>query len=202
MKFLFLCFALTSAVWGQDALVDKPGPDVAPSAVKAVADLGKQVVMGKYLAAVDKMYPQWKERTAARMGGMAKLEAQLQGVAKQMLQQGISIIEFTPVGQPTVHEVGMGKTVVQENGQQVEKMRYTKWLVLVPTSTKFRAMVDGKPEPILIESTGFQVAIADKNKLDWTFIDGASVTVHDLRSLFVNLPVDLALPPLEKRQIK
>jgi hypothetical protein len=55
---------------------------------------------------------------------------------------------------------------------------------------------------VIIESTGFQVAISDKGKADWTFIDGSAVSVNDLRSLFGNLPQDLELPPLEKRQIK
>ena len=53
-----------------------------------------------------------------------------------------------------------------------------------------------------VHSTGFQVAVTDKGKEDWTFIDGAGVTVNDLRSLFVNLPMNLELPPLEKRHIK
>ena len=88
------------------------------------------------------------------------------------------------------------------DGKPVERLRYTKWLVLVPTVTKFRTHIKGDPVAVTIESTGFQVAVTDKGKEDWTFIDGAGVTVNDLRSLFVNLPMNLELPPLEKRQIK
>jgi hypothetical protein len=57
-------------------------------------------------------------------------------------------------------------------------------------------------EVVIIESTSFQVAISDKAALDWTFIDGSDLTVGDLRSIFGNLPLDLELPALEKKQVK
>jgi len=81
-------------------------------------------------------------------------------------------------------------------------LRYTKWLVLGPTVTRFRAMIEGDPVAVNIESTGFQVAISDKGSDEWTFIDGSAVSVNDLRSLFITLPKDLELPPLEKKQIR
>ena len=202
MKRILLLLALTAGVRAQDAIVEVAPPAVVASAVKAVGDLGKEVVMGRYQVAVDRMYPQWKERTAARMGGMEKLQQQLDGVANQMLQQGISITDFKPQGQPRAFEVVAGKKVEVIDGIQVEKLRYTKWMVLVPTLTKFRALIKGDPLAVIIESTGFQVAISEKGKEDWTFIDGSAVSVNDLRSLFGNLPQDLELPPLEKRQIK
>jgi len=202
MKRILLLLALTAGVRAQDAIVEVAPPAVVASAVKAVGDLGKEVVMGRYQVAVDRMYPQWKERTAARMGGMEKLQQQLDGVANQMLQQGISITDFKPQGQPRAFEVVAGKKVEVIDGVQVEKLRYTKWMVLVPTVTKFRALIKGDPLAVIIESTGFQVAITEKGKEDWTFIDGSAVSVSELRSLFGNLPQDLELPPLEKRQIK
>lgn len=202
MKCLFLFFATAAVLHAQDAIVEVAPREVVASAVKAVGDLGKEVVMGRYQVAVDRMYPQWKERTAARMGGMGKLQEQLDGVAKQMLQQGISITDFTPQGQPRAFEVDAGKKVEVIDGKEIERLRYTKWMVLVPTVTKFRALIKGDPVAVIIESTGFQVAISDKGKDDWTFIDGSAVSVNDLRSLFGNLPRDLELPPLEKRQIK
>lgn len=202
MKRILLFLALTAGVRAQDAIVEVAPPAVVASAVKAVGDLGKEVVMGRYQMAVDRMYPQWKERTAMRMGGMEKLQEQLDGVANQMLQQGISITDFKPQGQPRAFEVDAGKKVELIDGKQIERLRYTKWMVMVPTVTKFRALIKGDPLAVIIESTGFQVAITEKGKEDWTFIDGSAVSVNDLRSLFGNLPQDLELPPLEKRQIK
>jgi hypothetical protein len=202
MKRLFLVFAISASLHAQEAEIGPVPPEVTADAVKAVAALGREVVLGRYQVAVERMYPTWKERTAKRMGGMGKLQQQLDGVAKQMLQQGISITDFTPSGQPRAFEVFPGKKVEVIDGQEVETLRYTKWLVLVPTVTKFRAMIKGDPVAVNIESTGFQVAICDKGKDDWTFIDGSAVTVNELRSLFITLPKDLELPPLEKRQIK
>ncbi|MBC7980089.1 MAG: hypothetical protein H7Y36_05955, partial [Armatimonadetes bacterium] len=177
-------------------------PEVIAAAVGAVGALGKEVVMGRYQVAIERMYPQWKERTAKRIGGMDKLEAQLNGVAKQMLQQGISITDFKAVGQPRAFEVYPGTRKSQVNGVEIEELRYTKWLVLVPTLTRFRMIRDGEPRPMTIESEGFQVAISDKGTNDWTFIDGSGATVNELRSLFISLPRDLELPALEKREIR
>ncbi|MBK1817938.1 hypothetical protein JIN84_20115 [Luteolibacter yonseiensis] len=176
--------------------------DVVASAVTAVASLGDEVVLGRYQVAVERMNPQWKKRTADRMGGMDKLEQQLDGVAKQMVQQGISMISFKPQGQPRSYEVGPGKKVETVDGGQVETLVFSKWLVMIPTVTKFRIIRPGEAKPIVIESIGFQVAVTDKGKNDWTFIDGAGLTVNDLRSLYVNLPQDLQFPPLEKREAR
>ena len=198
---LFFLFSIAS-VKGQNAVEEKASPEVVASAVSAVGELGKQVVLGRYQVAMERMFPQWKDRAAKRAGGMEKLEAQLNSVAEEMLKRGISITDFVPQGQPRSFEVIPGKKVTTVNGQQVEQLIYTKWLVLVPTLTKFRVFLANDPKPITIESTGFQIAISDKGKNDWTFIDGSAASVNDLRSLFINLPQDLELPPLEKRQIK
>lgn len=174
--------------------------DVVAAASAAVADLGNEVVLGRYQVAVERMNPQWKENAANRMGGMKDLEKQLAGVARQMVQQGISIISFKPQGQPRSFEVSPGKKVDKVNGGEVESLIFTKWLVMIPTVTKFRIIREGQPKPVFIESIGFQVAISDKGKNNWTFIDGSGLTVNDLRSIFVTLPKDLKFPPLEKRE--
>ncbi len=206
MKCLILFLALTVGLYAENlaekAVTEVPPPAIIASAQQAVADLGKEVVMGRYQVAGERMYPIWKERMATRMGGMHKLQEQIEDVAELMLQQGISITSFTPEGKPRAYEVYPGKVVEVVGGKEIERLRYTKWLVLVPTVTKFRTLIKGDPIAVNIESIGFQVAVTDKAKEDWTFIDGAGVTVNDLRSLFVNLPINLELPPLGKRQIK
>ena len=174
--------------------------DVVAAASAAVASLGNEVVLGRYQVAVERMNPLWKERTAERMGGMAELEKQLSGVAREMVQLGISMISFKPQGQPRSFEVGPGKKVDKVGGEEVESLIFTKWLVLIPTATKFRIIRPGETKPLVIESIGFQAAISDKGKNDWTFIDGSGLTVSDLRGLFVTLPRDLQLPPLEKHE--
>jgi hypothetical protein len=177
-------------------------PDVVASAVAAVGRLGDEVVMGRFQVAVERMNPMWKERTAKRLGGMEELERQLAGVAKQMVQQGISMISFKPQGQPRSYEVGPGKKVDVVAGEEVESLIFTKWMVLIPTVTTFRVILEGETKPRLIESTGFQVAVSDKGRNDWSFIDGSGLTVNDLRGLFATLPQDLQLPPVAKRETR
>jgi len=172
-------------------------PEVIAAASAAVANLGAEVVLGHYQVAVDRMNPLWKKRTAERMGGMDKLENQLKGVAQQMVQQGISMISFKPEGQPRSYDVGAGKTVGVVNDEVV----FNQWMVLVPTVTKFR-ITRPSQKTIIIESIGFQVAIADKGKDNWTFIDGSGLSVNELRGLYLNLPQDMQLPPVEKREVR
>jgi len=220
--FLVIFFAALAGASGRSGAQDSPPPlpplpkigtetsrpavssaapaDVVASAVAAVASLGEQVALGRYEVAVQRMNPAWKERTAKRMGGMEELEKQLGGVAKQMVQQGISIISFRPQGATRSYEVGPGRKVEMVAGVEVESLVFNKWLVLVPTATKFRIIREGQTKPTLIDSIGFQVAISDKGKNNWTFIDGSGLTVNDLRGLFATLPQDLQFPPLEKRE--
>lgn len=177
-------------------------PQVIAGAVEAVTQLGNEVVQGRFHVAIERMNPIWKERTAARMGGMEKLEKQLAGVAAQMVQQGVSMISFKPQGEPRAYEVVPGKKVVRENGKDVERMVYTKWMILVPTVTRYRIMQEGNPRALVIEGTGFQVAISDKGKNDWTFIDGSGLKPGDLRGVFITLPRDMELPRIGRREIR
>jgi hypothetical protein len=176
--------------------------DVVASAVSAVGRLGDEVVLGRYQVAVERMNPMWKERTAKRLGGMKELEKQLSGVARQMVQQGVSMISFKPQGKPSSFEVGPGKKVEKVGGEEIESLIFTQWMVLIPTVTTFRIIREGDPKPKIIESIGFQIAVSDKTKNDWSFIDGSGLTVNDLRMLYPTLPQDLEFPPLSKREVR
>ncbi len=178
-------------------------PQVLASAVAAVAKLGDEVVLGHYQVAVARMNPLWKERTAKRGDGMETPEQQAAGVAAAMVRQGISMIAFKPQGQPRCYEVAPNTKIVKENGANVTKFMFTKWLVLVPTATKFRILhgADGQPPKVItIESISYQVAISDKDRNDWTFIDGSQLKPSDLRGMFATLPPNIDLPPVEKHQ--
>ena len=175
-------------------------PDVVNSAVAAVRQLGEQVVLGRYQFAIERMNPLWKDRAARRAGGMEALENQLNKVAREMVRQGISIISSEPEGRPRALEVSPGTTTRTVDGQTIEEPVYTRWMVFVPTVTTYRIIMEGEPRPLIVESTGFQVAVSDKDPIDWTFIDGSSVTVNELRSLFISIPADYELPPIGRRQ--
>ena len=181
-------------------------PAVGASAVAAVKKLGEQVVLGNRNFAIERMYPRWKERMAKRMGGMEeldrKLEEQLDNVDQQMRLHGMSMMSFKPVGNPSVYAVWQGKAKKIVDGEAVEVLIKTKWMVLIPTVTKFRITDKELNKTRIIESQGFQVAVSEKRELDWYFMDGASLSVADLRSLFPALPENLELPPLERREVK
>lgn len=161
--------------------------DVTDSAVKAVEELGRQVVLGNHRAAIDSMYPQWKERMSKRKGGEEALEKELEGIGETLARNGVSIISFRTEGRPTLHEVWPGQGA---EGQAT----FEKWLVLIPTVTEFRIMHGDQPRGQVVRSHGFQVAIADKDEMKWGFINGSDVSVSDLRSLFITLPPELELP--------
>jgi len=211
LKRLIPLFILLSAVVGcpaslsaqevveaSDVLSEPIPEEIVASAVAAVAKLGDEVVLGKYKVAIERMNPLWKERTAKRVGGMQKLEAQLENVAREMVAQGISMISFKPVGKPVAHEIWPGKKMVGGT----ERLVYTQWMVLVPTATRFRIIREGDPKPIVLESVSYQVAVSDKVKIDWTFIDGSSLNLGDLRSMYLTLPKDMELPPVHKREVR
>lgn len=173
--------------------------EVVNAAITAVNDLGKQVVLGKYKTAMDRMYPQWKERLAKDAGGDAELAKKFEGITAQMIKNGTSMVSFRSYGFPKVFEVFPGKKVETVDGKQVETLINTKWLLFIPTETRYRVMLQG--DSMVIESKSYQVAIADKDKLVWTFIDGADLTVQQLRSMFISLPKDLELPEIKRREV-
>jgi hypothetical protein len=225
---LLLCFASGPAL-GQAGRAkgggaeEKPltvevGPEVKQSAAAAVNELGKQVVLGNHKIAIDRMYGPWKEYLAKQTpGGMAKLEQASAELVKQMAQQQISIISSkVEVSKP--YEVDAGKEVVLENGKPVidkasgkpvEKLVFKKWLLIVPTESEIRIMppaTPGQPPPKIEVwvNHSFQVAISDKGKNDWTFIDGSAARVPELRRMFFNLSRSMELPEIkaEKKEAK
>lgn len=187
--------ASTESFGEAEVIADAVPPEVIQSATSAVASLGNEVVLGRYQAALERMNPLWKERVSQRMGSMQALEEQLAKIPEEMVRQGITMLSSRPEGTSIVHQVGPQKG---KSGNLV----YTKWLVLVPTMTKFRLIREGNPKPLVIESLGYQVAISPKDKLDWTFIDGAGLKVSDLRGLFITLPRNIKLPPVSKREAR
>lgn len=191
---------------GEAVAFAEPVPPAVPAAaVAAVTRLGQQVVQGRYQVALERMNPQWKDRTCRRIGGMAKLEQQLAEAADQMVRQGITMLSFQPAGTPIVHQVAPARRTIDRNGVKVEQFAHTKWLVFVPTVTRFRVLhtePGQAAKPITIESSSYQVAICDKDSDDWTFIDGAGLTRGELRSLFITLPKDIQLPPVGKREVR
>jgi len=199
-----------SAPRAEDASVTPVGtapPEVVAAAVAAVEKLGNEVARGNYAVAIERMNPLWKERLAKQTkGGMDEVVKQIEGASKRMTQEGVSIISSVPQGTPRSFEVGPGTKVEEvkaDNSDKMEKVEvqiFTKWMVFVPTLTKYRLLLKGDPKPVVIEKVGYQVAVSDKGRNDWTFIDGSGLTMSILRRLYVTLPPDMELPLIEERK--
>jgi hypothetical protein len=173
--------------------------EVVNSAIAAVNDLGKQVVLGKMKTSMERMYPQWRQRLSERAGGDAALEKTFDEMMAAMMKQGTTMISFKTFGFPTVYDVYPGKKVEMIDGKSVETLINTKWMLLIPTEIRYRVM--NGATPLIIESKGYQIAISDKDKINWTFIDGAGLKVQDLRSMFISLPKDMVLPEIKRREV-
>ena len=173
--------------------------EVVNSAIAAVNDLGKQVVLGKMKTSMERMYPQWRERLSTRAGGDAALEKTFDDMMAAMMKQGTTMISFKTFGFPTVYDVYPGKKVEIVDGKSVETLINTKWMLLIPTEIRYRVM--NGASPLIIESKGYQIAISEKDKINWTFIDGAGLKVQDLRSMFISLPKDMVLPEIKRREV-
>jgi hypothetical protein len=205
-----LAVALTGTAAAQESSEATAGgvpPEVIASAKAAVVKLGQDVTRGEFRAAIERMNPQWRKRLAGRTpGGEPELLRRVDETAKAMARQGVSVVSCVVGPEPCqAFEVGIGKQQVRNpQGEMIEVQVHTQWLVLVPTVTRYRQvrLDDPKAPPLVVEKTGFQVAVADKGKDNWTFIDGSGLSVSELRREFVNLPQDLKLPPVRSREIK
>lgn len=174
--------------------------EVVDSGVAAVNDLGKQCSLGKFAVAFERMNPLWRKRLATKLGGEEILKAQCESIGAQLAKNATTLISHTTEGFPTIYEVSPGKKTESIDGKEVESLIYTKWLMVVPTVARYRIIgTDGKH---IIESHAFQIAVSDKAKLDWSFIDGGTVTVADLRTMFISLPMTMKLPPMISKRVE
>jgi hypothetical protein len=174
--------------------------EVLDSGIAAVNDFGKQCTLGKFKVTYERMNPLWRKRLATKMGGEDILKAQCEKIGTQLAKNATTLISLTTESFPTIYEVSPGKKTELVNGKQVESLIYTKWLMVVPTLARYRII--GKDGKHIIESHGFQIAVTDKTKLDWTFIDGATTSVADLRNMFISLPMAMKLPEMSTKRVE
>lgn len=211
MKFPFLslaivCLGFSGVAHGQDRAVPAMPKGVAvdltvaDSATQAAQALGNEVLKGNFAYAVGKMYPRWKARQAKRLGSEALLLENFNKAGAQMQEAGIDITAFKADKPLVFYRVWPvkreGVTVVRS---EADLSYHT--LALVPTKMTMRFLIQGKPPRTFIR-TSFQVAISAEGKNDWTFIDGSTIKVTDLRSMFPLLPRGLVLPGRVDEEVK
>ena len=201
-SFIFLTsiFILTLSATAQ-VIQRQPVPaHVEQEAQQAVKVLVAEVLKENYLYSLQTMYPRWKDSTAKRVGGQEQLKQLLLRAPKEMKAKGITIVDYQVAKANSSFEVN---ATLYQNSRQAPS--FSEYLVFVPTTALYRVIDpnSGQSKRLRIES--YQVAIRGKQNENWSFIDGSSLTVADLRSLFPNLPKDekrLLLPRRKVEELK
>lgn len=202
---LFLLMALSSVSMGQgnSTMPQRRAlpPEIAASAQKAVQQLMAEVVKGNLKPTVDLMHPLWKKKAAKRLGGESRLAEEMGKALAELRAKGITILSSKALVPRSGFEVWEEAEKQMVNGREVEtgQMHFRDWLVFVPTVTRYRVVNPETKRVVVIEKTGFILAIMTKGKPGWTFIDGATITAKQMRTLFPNLPAEEAELRLPKK---
>lgn len=182
-------FLLASLMISQGQLIKRPAvpAEILQEARVEVGNLAQEVRKGNFLYSLDHMYPRWKATMSKRVGGDKALQARLESVPKQMIEKGITIIDFR-VGIPVSAFEVKGALLKDAKTQAVTPV-FSEYLVFVPTTTVFRAIDPNGGVVKRLKSEGYQVALRPKEAGGkWSFIDGANLKIADLRGLFPYLP--------------
>lgn len=170
---------------------------VKTSVQQSVQKLGNEVLKSNFSYAVTKMYPRWKNRQAKRLGSEKKLLESFHNAGDQLQEAGITVDTFKAEAPTVFYRVHpILKDELRKKGQlQAHKTSDVEWetLALVPTKLKMSFMLEGQPKVSYLRES-FQVAICKEGTNEWSFIDGATLRVSDLRSMFPLLPRTLKLP--------
>ncbi|MEM9081080.1 MAG: hypothetical protein AAGC74_10355 [Verrucomicrobiota bacterium] len=193
VTFLMMSMGVFSQVEIEDGhmVVKRPVPQaVVSEAVSAVQTLGNETLKGNVGFVFERMYPRLRKREAKRMGGEELLKAKIESVPDEMARLGVQLLGFQ--AEPAFH------------GFEIPE--FDEWLVFVPTSRRIRGVDSKTGRPMEYEVSDYQVAIRKKAAgAEWTFINGSTLKVQDLRSLFPSLPADeedLGLPELSSRKLR
>ena len=161
--------------------------DLARSAAAAVEAMGVELAKGRVAVTLERMYSPWKDRAARRLGGMDKLVEVVVERRDRMQANGMQLVQFK-AGMPTTgFEVKpVMKTDPVTGLKEVD--HFQEWLVFVPTTIRYRVIEADTGKTRMLEKDGFQVAVAKQGTGEWKFIDGAKLTIEELRTLFPTLP--------------
>lgn len=193
-RFLIIFLSLAASLNAQQATggevaIDSP---TRQSVQNAAQQLGNEVLKSNFLYAIEHMYPRWKNRQAKRLGSESRLLESFSNAGAQMQEAGITIDSFVAL-QPTrayrVHpKMKPGAREIRSSADLDYQI-----LVFIPTKMKMSFFSEGQAKRSFMRQS-FQVALANEGENKWTFIDGSTIRITDLRSMFPLLPNDLELP--------
>jgi hypothetical protein len=201
-RILLVCFSLLASVHAQQLVGGEYTLNQASrkSVQESVQKMGNEVLKSNFRFAVDKMYPRWKNRQAKRLGSEVKLLAAFNNAGVQMQEAGITLDSFVADPALKAYKVHPKMKAGRSEIRSSEDVTY-ELLVFVPTKMKMTFLLENQPKRSFLRES-FQIAIAKDGSNDWTFLDGATISVKDLRSLFPLLPHNLVLPAKSDTEIK
>ena len=201
-RFLFIFLCLVAVAKAQELTGGAVSLSEAArqSAQDSAQRLGNEVLKSNFVYAIDQMYPRWKARQAKRIGSEAKLLKTFNRAGAQMQEAGITLDSFqalSPLQAYRVHpKMKPGRSEIRTSAD----LNY-QILVFVPTKMKMSFFLENKPKVSYMRNS-FQVAISQEGSTQWSFIDGATIRITDLRSMFPLLPNDLELPVKSDVELK
>lgn len=157
----------------------------ASSALKAGRELSGAVKTGDMMWMVEKMYPSWKNKLAARLpGGMKELMDTYRKMGEALKEHDFKIESFE---------------VMSPAGEYVVKAG-TEKLVVLPTRTVIAIKNPETGQTVRGEKLGFLYALTKIGKNEpWTFIDGTTIKLNDLRNLIYDVPLNIVQPSVSQK---
>lgn len=191
---LLLLTLASSHGQGNEVIDDVVVREVVPAklvaeAVLAVQAVGDEALQGKFDEVVAKLYPRFRQRAVKQAGGEAALVATFSKMFSDLSATGITITQF--VAEPALHAFDIPE--------------FSEWLVFVPTARTIRFLDPTTRQVQKGVLRDYQIAIRKKNgEGDWTFLNGSTMEISELRTLFPSLPSTpeaLGLPSKEFKRL-
>ena len=163
--------------------------EILADAVRATQAVGDQTLKGEFDAVVEKLYPRSRKRAAKKLGGNQAVVDRMREMVNEFSAGGMALTKF--VAEPAIHGFDIPE--------------YREWLVFVPTTRTVRRISPETGLTQFLEITDYQVAIRKKEAgSEWSFINGSTLKISELRSFFPTLPIDIqyAIPKVGSRLLK
>lgn len=158
-------------------------------AVVAVQAVGDDALKGEFDEVVAKLYPRFRKRAVKQAGGEAALIATFGKMMSDLSATGITIIKFE--AEPALHAFDIPE--------------FNEWLVFVPTARTIRYIDPATKKVQRAVLRDYQIAIRKKEgDPTWTFLNGSTMEISELRTLFPSLPAtpsELGLPSKEFKKL-
>jgi len=197
----FILFLIFLQVLNAQLIERNPVPaDIINNAKVAVSKLTTEILKENYNYSFDTMYQRSKKTAALNAGGEEELKKIFTEIPLKMKAQGIDILDIK-VGKPTksfevrpAHFQDSSKTPV-----------FTEYIVFVPTSKIIRVIDPNSGVVKKLKIDGYQIAVRHIDSQIWSFIDGSTLSLRQLRDLFPSLPEkkqELGIPKTGMSEVK